>query len=157
SRPTIREALRILQSMGLIESRPGTRGGPLVLAPSSTTLTRSFRAMVGTDALDISDLVEYRLLLEGSTSRLAAMRHTDKQLARIRRAIEHMEASAQANADDFADADLEFHEAIWAASGNSVLEMSGQAVSGVLREIMQRHAEGEHHDNREKLENARID
>lgn len=157
SRPTIREALRILQSMGLIESRPGTRGGPLVLAPSSRTLTRSFRAMVGTDALDLSDLVEYRLLLEGSASRLAAMRHTDEQLARIRRAIERMEASAEANADDFADADLEFHEAIWAASGNSVLEMSGQAVAGVLREVMKRHAEGEHHDNREKLENARID
>ena len=157
SRPTVREALRILQSMGLIASRPGMRGGPLVLAPSPQILTRSFRAMVGTDAMSVSDLVEYRILLEGTTSRLAALRHTDEQLGRIRAAIERMEAGAAENSSDFADADLEFHEAIWEASGNSVLHMSGQAVSSFLRQVMQRHAEGDHHDNREKLENARID
>ena len=157
SRPTVREALRILQSMGLIASRPGMRGGPLVLAPSSQTLTRSFRAMVGTDAMNVADLVEYRILLEGTTSRLAALRHTDEQLARIESAIRRMEVGADANSDDFADADLEFHEAIWAASGNSVLEMSGQAVSSVLHQVMRRDSAGDHHDNREKLENARID
>ncbi|WP_275112610.1 FadR/GntR family transcriptional regulator [Leucobacter sp. OLCS4] len=48
SRPTVREALRVLQSMGLIESKPGTRGGPQVLAPSPDTLRRSLRAMLGT-------------------------------------------------------------------------------------------------------------
>ncbi|MDA3147395.1 FadR family transcriptional regulator [Leucobacter sp. UCMA 4100] len=157
SRPTIREALRVLQSIGLIASRPGTRGGPLVLAPSPETLTRSFRAMVGTDALNVSELVEYRIVLEGSASRLAALRHTNEELERMRRGIERMEQCARDNAEDFADADLEFHEAVWAASGNAIVEMSGQAVSGVLRQIMQQHAEGTHHDNREKLENARID
>ncbi|UOQ56288.1 FadR family transcriptional regulator [Leucobacter allii] len=157
SRPTVREALRILQSMGLLESRPGTRGGPVVLAPSSKTLARSFRAMVGTDALSAAELVQYRVILEGSTSRLAAFRHDDAQLARMRRGIERMERDAEANDPGFADADLEFHEAIWAASGNEVLRLSGQAVSGALRPLMQRDAEGEHHDNRVKLDSARID
>ena len=157
SRPTVREALRILQSMGLLESRPGTRGGPVVLAPSSKALSRSFRAMIGTDALDITDLIEYRVVLEGTASTLAALRHDDADLARMRAAIERMEREAEGNADSFADADLEFHEAIWAASGNQVLRMSGQAVSGALRGIMQRDAEGEHHDNRVKLASAKID
>ncbi|QBE48391.1 FadR/GntR family transcriptional regulator [Leucobacter triazinivorans] len=157
SRPTVREALRILQSMGLLESRPGTRGGPVVLAPSSKTLSRSLRAMVGTDALDVAALIEYRVVLEGTTSRLAAVRRDAAQLERMRAAIEQMERDAEANAETFADADLEFHEAIWEASGNEVLRLSGQAVSGVLRVIMQRDAEGEHHDNRVKLESAAID
>lgn len=157
SRPTVREALRILQSMGLIESKPGTRGGPQVLAPSSKTLSRSFRAMVGTDALSVADLVQYRVLLEGSTSTLAALRHTSEQLARMRRAVDRMSQAAADNDPDFAEADLEFHEAIWAASGNSILEMSGQAVSGVLRGLMQRDAEGPEHDNRVKLASAEID
>ncbi|WP_017792028.1 FadR/GntR family transcriptional regulator [Leucobacter salsicius] len=157
SRPTVREALRILQSMGLLESRPGTRGGPVVLSPSSKALSRSFRAMIGTDALDIADLMEYRVVLEGTASKLAALRHDDVSLARLRAAIERMEREAEGNADSFADADLEFHEAIWAASGNEVLRMSGQAVSGALRGIMQRDAEGEHHDNRVKLASAKID
>lgn len=133
SRPTVREALRILQSMGLLESRPGTRGGPVVLSPSSKALSRSFRAMIGTDALDIADLMEYRISLEGTASTLAALRHDDADLARMRGAIERMELEAVNNDDSFADADLDFHEAIWAASGNAVLRMSGQAVSGALR------------------------
>ncbi|TCK45678.1 DNA-binding FadR family transcriptional regulator [Leucobacter luti] len=157
SRPTVREALRVLQSMGLIESKPGTRGGPLVLAPSSKTLGRSFRTMIGTDALSVAELVQYRVILEGSASKLAAQRHTAAQLERMRAAVQRMQAAAETNDADFASADLEFHEAVWAASGNQILEMSGQAVSGVLRGMMQRDAEGEHHDNRVKLASAQID
>lgn len=157
SRPTVREALRVLQSMGLIESRPGTRGGPLVLAPSSKTLGRSFRNLIGTDALTVSELVQFRVVLEGSASMLAALHHTDEQLNRMRSAIEKMAAAASDNDENFADVDLEFHEAIWAASGNSILEMSGQAVSGVLRSLMHRDAEGPHHDNSVKLSSAHID
>ncbi len=157
SRPTVREALRILQSMGLLESRPGTRGGPVVLAPSSKTLRRSLRAMVGTDAMDIVELVQFRVILEGSTSKLAALHRTEAQLERMRAAVDRMRACAETNAADFADADLEFHEAIWAASGNGVLEMSGQAVSGVLRTLMQQDSSGEDSDNRVKLASAEID
>lgn len=157
SRPTVREALRVLQSMGLIESRPGTRGGPRVLAPSSKILSRSFRTMVGTDALSVAELVQYRVILEGSTCKLAALRHTDAQLERMRAAVERMSRAADENAADFADADLEFHEAIWAASGNGILEMSGQAVSGVLRNLMQRDSGGGGLDNRLKLASAEID
>ncbi|WP_336660921.1 FadR/GntR family transcriptional regulator [Leucobacter sp. USHLN153] len=157
SRPTVREALRILQSMGLLESRPGTRGGPVVLAPSSKTLSRSLRALVGTDALDVAALVEYRVVLEGTTSRLAAVRHNEEQLGRMQAAIEQMERDAEANADTFAAADIEFHEAIWEASGNEMLRLTGEAVSGVLRGIIQRDVENEQHDNQLKLESAAID
>ena len=157
SRPTVREALRILQSMGLLESRPGTRGGPLVLAPSSKTLSRSLRAMVGTDAMSVSELIEYRVIIEGSACALAALRHDDAQLARMREALERMEQYADTNSESFASADLEFHEAIWAASGNQVLQHSGEAVSGALRRLMQRDAAGSHRDNRVKLASAQID
>ena len=157
SRPSVREALRVLQSMGLLESKPGTRGGPVVRAPSSSALRRSFRAMIGTDALEPAELIEYRVILEGSASGLAALRRTDDQLERMRAAIERMAREAAENADTFAEADLEFHEAIWEASGNRVLQLSGEAVSGVLRALMQRDAEGEHRDNRVKLASTEID
>lgn len=157
SRPTVREALRVLQSMGLVESKPGTRGGPLVLAPSPKTLRRSFSTMLGTDALSIDELVQFRIVLEGSSFALAAQARTAEQLAVMRQAVERMAEAAASNAEDFASADLDFHEAVWAASGNQILHMSGQAVSGVLIGMMQRDAEGEHHDNRVKLESARID
>ncbi|MBK0417809.1 FadR family transcriptional regulator [Leucobacter sp. CSA1] len=157
SRPTVREALRILQSMGLIESRPGMRGGPLVLAPSPSALRRSFRAMLGTSAMDVSELVQFRVVLEGSTSKLAALRRTDADLDRMRAAVERMRAAAETNDPDFADADLEFHEAIWAASRNGILEMSGQAVSGVLRLLMRQEEADDQNDNRVKLSSTTTD
>ncbi|PII85513.1 GntR family transcriptional regulator [Leucobacter sp. OLJS4] len=157
SRPTVREALRVLQSMGLIESKPGTRGGPQVLAPSPDTLRRSLRAMLGTAALDLAELVQYRVVLEGSASALAALQHSDAQREEMRAAVEGMQAAAEANAEEFADLDLAFHTLVWNASGNRIFALSGEAVSGVLRGLMHRDAEGIHHDNRVKLESAAID
>ena len=157
SRPTVREALRVLQSMGLIESRPGTRGGPQVLAPSPETLRRSLRAMLGTAALDLAELVQYRVVLEGTASALAALQHSEAQRDEMRVAVDRMQRAAESNSDDFADLDLAFHKLIWSASGNRIFALSGEAVSGVLRSVMHRDAEGPHHDNRVKLESAAID
>lgn len=157
SRPTIREALRILQSMGLLEPRPGTRGGPVVLAPGPDTLERSFRTMLGTDTLELAHLLEYRVMLESASCRLAALRHTPEQLAQMRLLVAQMAEQAANNNPDFANTDLRFHQTIWEASGNRILQVSGEAVSGVLRLLMQQDAEGPQHDNSVKLESSRID
>lgn len=157
SRPTVREALRVLQSMGLIEPRPGTRGGPVVLAPTGDTLGRSFRAMLGTASLGLAELVEYRIVLDGSASELAAVLHTDAELAKMREAIEHMRRAAEGNAADFADADLAFHESVWEASGNQILRLSGQAVWGALRALLQEDIERAADGTTLKLDSLRID
>lgn len=157
SRPTVREALRVLQSMGLIEPKPGTRGGPVVLAPTADTLGRSFRAMVGTASLGLAELVEYRIVLDGSASELAAVRHTDAELARMREAVTRMREAAEGDASDFADADLAFHETVWEASANQILMLSGQAVAGALRALVQRDLERSSGGNAVKLDSARID
>ncbi|PRI11604.1 FadR/GntR family transcriptional regulator [Leucobacter massiliensis] len=157
SRPTVREALRVLQSMGLLEPRPGTRGGPVVLAPSADTLGRSFRTMLGTATLGLAELVQFRIVLDGSASELAAIRHDAEQLGRMRDAIERMREAAERDAPDFAEADLSFHERIWEASGNRILSLSGQAVAGALRELLQRDAERSGGDPAVKRDSARID
>lgn len=157
SRPTVREALRVLQSMGLIEPKPGTRGGPVVLAPSSETLGRSFRAMIGTASLGLAELVQFRIVLDGSASELAAVLHDDAQLAAMRSAVTRMRKAAEGDASDFADADLAFHETVWEASGNQVLRLSGQAVAGALRELVRRDLERGAAGNAVKLDSARID
>lgn len=157
SRPTVREALRVLQSMGLIEPKPGTRGGPVVLAPVPETLGRSFRAMLGTAALDLGELLEYRIVLDGSACELAAVRHTPAQGERMREAIERMREAAENDSADFAEADLAFHKSIWEASGNQILLLSGQAVWGALHALVQRDLDRRPGDNSVKLESAHID
>lgn len=166
SRPTVREALRVLQSMGLIEPKPGTRGGPVVLAPSPETLERSFRAMLGTASLGLAELVQFRIVLDGSASELAAVLHTEEQLERMRQAVTRMREAAeggngtggaQTSDAEFADADLAFHRTVWEASGNQVLQLSGQAVSGALRALVQRDLERGSGQSAVRLDSARID
>lgn len=163
SRPTVREALRVLQSMGLIEPKPGTRGGPVVLAPTPETLERSFRAMLGTASLGLAELVQFRIVLDGSASELAAVLHTEDQLERMRQAVTRMREAAegadgaQASDAEFADADLAFHRTVWEASGNQVLQLSGQAVAGALRALVQRDLERGSGESAVRLDSARID
>lgn len=132
SRPTVREALRVLQSMGLVESKPGGRGGPKVLEPSPASMTRSFVTMARMDSLSMNELVQFRLVLESSACRLAAALHNDEQLAAMRSAIERMEESVGKDAGEFARADVDFHLAVWEASGNALLTMCGRAVAEAI-------------------------
>lgn len=136
SRPTIREALRVLQSMGLIESKPGGRGGPLVLEPSPASLTRSFTTMVRLDALSMRELVQFRLVLDSSACRLAATLHTEEQLAAMGSCVQRMEAAVGSDAAAFARADVDFHQTVWEASGNALISMCGQAVAGAILELI---------------------
>ncbi|MCI9887520.1 FadR family transcriptional regulator [Micrococcales bacterium 31B] len=129
SRPTIREALRVLQSRGLVESKPGARGGPRVLEPSADALTKSFVTLARLSTLRVADLVQFRMVLDSSACRLAAALHDDAQLAAMRSAVERMEENVGTDPAAFARADVDFHAAVWEASGNALLTLCGQAVA----------------------------
>ncbi|WAP51308.1 GntR family transcriptional regulator [Arthrobacter sp. ATA002] len=135
SRPTVREALRVLQSRGLIASRPGVRTGPEVLPLTGLALERSFSTLTRVAALSLSDLVQFRVILESSACRLAATLHTGEQLDAMSSAVGRMKASVH-DADMFSRADLDFHTAVWEASGNLLLQTSGQAVSAAILSLM---------------------
>lgn len=136
SRPTVREALRVLQSQGLIASKPGGRGGPEVLPVSPETLGRSFTMAARIASLSLSELVQFRIVLESSACQLAAVLHTPEQLGKMRDAVERMETEVANGSDSFNRADLDFHAAIWEASHNSLLRVCGQAVAGSILSLM---------------------
>lgn len=136
SRPTVREALRVLQSQGLIASKPGGRGGPVVLPVSPDILGRSFTTAARIASLSLSELVQFRIVLESSACQLASVLHTPEQLEQMRDAVERMERQLAHGAEDFNRADLDFHAAIWEASHNSLLRVCGQAVAGSILDLM---------------------
>jgi GntR family transcriptional regulator, transcriptional repressor for pyruvate dehydrogenase complex len=136
SRPTVREALRVLQSQGLIASKPGGRGGPVVLPVSPETLGRSFTMAARIASLSLSELVQFRIVLESSACQLASALHTPEQLDQMRDAVERMETQLANGSEDFNRADLDFHAAIWDASHNSLLRVCGQAVAGSILNLM---------------------
>ncbi|EMY35081.1 GntR family transcriptional regulator [Arthrobacter crystallopoietes BAB-32] len=136
SRPTVREALRVLQSQGLIASKPGGRGGPQVLPLSGDALSRSLNNLARIASLSLSELVQFRIVLESSACQLAAALRTEEQLEKMRDAVVRMEAEVAHGSDSFNRADLDFHSAIWEASHNALLRICGEAVAGSILNLM---------------------
>src|SRR3954451_11924417 len=92
SRSTVREALRVLESNGLVRSRPGDPNGPEVLPLTSAGLQKSMTHLLMVDKVSRAELLQFRLLLDGVASYLAARRRDAAELAGIDEAMERMRA-----------------------------------------------------------------
>src|SRR4051795_5552455 len=73
-RPTLREALRSLEAVGLIEVRPGKSGGSFAAAPSESTVGEALAALVNLRGASLEDLAEFRVDFEGENAAWAARR-----------------------------------------------------------------------------------
>ena len=72
SRPTVREALRVAESMGLIAVRHGDPGGPKVLGTPSVGITRVFDSLLDAGCTSALELLEMRVVLDSSAAALAS-------------------------------------------------------------------------------------
>src|SRR5690348_10684785 len=120
-RSSIREALRMLESQGVITS---ANGGTFVVAQAANPLNSSLRLVFTLDEqTGIHDLFELRRIIDCEAAALAAERRTDAHLEAMDSAIAEMEESlhADAHGDRFIDADLRFHLAVAEATGNRML------------------------------------
>jgi DNA-binding FadR family transcriptional regulator len=135
SRPTLREALKLLASGNLIRASKGPGGGIFVAHTADEGMGRSLSDAIGmmleTGAVTLEELLDARLLLEVPLAGLAAYQADDENLGRLRAAVR-----AGANAEDphaLARIDSEIHQAIAAAAGNRML----QALTGWVFEVVQ--------------------
>lgn len=130
SRNVVREAIARLRSDGVIESRQGV--GAFVMEPARRSTIRIDASSLR-NRENLERLYELRGLLEIDTAGLAAMRRTKKQLQVMKKSIERMRKTEDWSAEGV-DADLEFHHAIAAASGNSYVERFVIFLSEQVRE-----------------------
>jgi GntR family transcriptional regulator, transcriptional repressor for pyruvate dehydrogenase complex len=114
SRTVVREAVSRLKSDGLVISKQGL-GAIVAKNDSSRPLRISLNNTKIAD--DLLHLVELRVPFEIEAASLAAARRTQSDLARMRRALLGMDEAIGAGEDGVA-ADVEFHRAIVAATGN---------------------------------------
>lgn len=114
SRGTVREAVRVLASQGILETRQGS--GTYVLSTADTTRPLTMARRAG-----LRDQFEARLALDAEAARLAAQRQTPAAIAGLRALLAergHYEGGDKAA---FIARDFAFHQAVIAASGNAVL------------------------------------
>ncbi|TPW30349.1 FadR/GntR family transcriptional regulator [Pararhizobium mangrovi] len=134
SRTTVREAVRVLSAKGFVDSRrrAGTRVNP---RSQWNLLDRDVLAWLLDEniAHDISeDLLVLRRIIEPSAAMLAAQNASARQLAEIEDAFHRMRASLPDDIDGCCQADVDFHMALLAASGNAFLEQLAHTIRSAL-------------------------
>lgn len=117
-RTSLREALRSLSVMGILESRVGE--GTFVSDDTGRYLEKSLSWGLLLDPKEVKDLVETRLMLETRNAFLAATRATETDLRELDRTIRGIEASLD-QPGKFLEFDVQFHLAIARATQNSIL------------------------------------
>lgn len=119
SRPVLREALRALAVMNVVEIRQGS--GTYVTSLRPELLIEHLDFVFSLDTSTFLQLFEARKILEVEIARLAAERITDEQIARLEACMEHASRTI-GDAEEFQEADLELHQLIAAAAANPILE-----------------------------------
>jgi GntR family transcriptional repressor for pyruvate dehydrogenase complex len=146
SRPTLRESLKLLESQGVLDRRPGPGGGILVGRPSIDLLAHSLSVFLRLHEVPFGTVLKAREVIEPALAYEAALNGTEEDFAELERSIERMKAlDAQSDQQAFLEENRVFHSVIARASGNKVLEVFWNAIS-IL-------ATGEHHGIRYSVGN----
>jgi len=137
SRASVREAIRVLEGEGYVETRRGASGGMIVLdrAQTEDRLAETIRRQLP----EIEQAIDFRLAVEVSAARLAAVRRSDADLARLDAAFETMSASRETRR--FRAADSAFHQGIARAARNEWMDRSIADVRAFLWMTVDRVAE----------------
>jgi GntR family transcriptional regulator, galactonate operon transcriptional repressor len=133
SRTVIREALRVLASKGLVETRPktGTRVLPRARWQPMDPDVLRWQFAGDVEAPLYREILEIRSIIEPAAAGLAAARRTDEEAQEIMLLLERMELGVS---DEIAymEADIDFHAAILRATHNDLL---GQMIATVANAL----------------------
>jgi GntR family transcriptional repressor for pyruvate dehydrogenase complex len=139
SRPTVREALKALEALNVLESSTGPTGGTFVKLLDSAgvaeCLKDSITLLLDIDELSLGELWSVREAIEIRTVGMAALRRTEQDLATMQRIIE---------SDDYKDfdayfPDITFHRAIANASKNRLLSLFMLSIHMTVRTLAERY------------------
>jgi GntR family transcriptional repressor for pyruvate dehydrogenase complex len=119
NRTSVRQALKVLEIMGVLTQRVGD--GTYLSNSAETILSEPLDFLVLLDDLSHHELFETRLIVEPELTARAAQRATAEDIAALRAAVSAMEKSK--NTKERLTADMAFHDAVFRASGNRICQL----------------------------------
>ena len=132
SRPSLREALRILEAEGLISVVRGMLGGIVVHKPNERMTARTAALLLQARNVSLADVYEARSLLEPIAVRIiASSRSRRSAVAELRQLIKD-EVRVIMDPDAFGPANARFHERLVALAGNQTLTIVAQMLNEVI-------------------------
>lgn len=118
SRTTVKEAISVLDSAGIVTIKPGV--GVFLRKSGMDDIVLDINVILG-KKVNLVELLEFRQALEGNSAYYAAIRSTAEDHARLKSAFERLEGAVLANSLA-AEEDYEFHLAICIASKNQLFK-----------------------------------
>jgi DNA-binding FadR family transcriptional regulator len=133
-RTSVREALRLLETQGLIVIRPGVGGGPVVAEPSADDFGRTMSMFLQFQGTPYSHILDGVVALEGMCAAVAAERcGSASELFDQHMPAEVLEAPRRGLSDvAWIDQSTRFHLAIYDLMGNDALELIVKGVSFIF-------------------------
>jgi GntR family transcriptional regulator, transcriptional repressor for pyruvate dehydrogenase complex len=135
SRTCVREAIKSLESLGLISVRQ--RIGAVVLEPSASNLLNAEQFSVAIQSQQTDDLLEFRKIMEVGLASLAAEKADDADIDTMKAALDRYRAEMATNGVD-CTTDMSFHAALAQASKNPIAVLVWQMLSARLAKILSR-------------------
>ncbi len=147
SRTSVREAIRTLESMKLVQSRHGN--GTYVLASSEESLVQPLAAALFHEKDDIIDIFYIRKIIEPYVAQMAAQNATPQEIAEMEQILEkQMECIERGG--NIIETDSAFHSLLAKAAKNRVMERLLIAVVDLLRESREKYLLDDENDKRAK-------
>lgn len=134
SRASVREAMRILDVVGVIRSPSGAgpKSGAVFVSEPSAGLSSTLRLHIASNRLAVKDIVETRILLETWAAEAAVQHDNPQGIQRARELLTAMDAP-DIDYETFHNLDAQFHLALSALAGNTVIDTVMDSLSGSVR------------------------
>lgn len=138
SRHAVREALRSLESMGLVELRKGATGGAFIAASGQPqAMANTMRGLYYSGGISLEQLTQARLWIETVIVREATLRADERAFREMEANVDLAERETLAgNLAVKTGVNIEFHNLLGAATGNPVMALLMGALMDILREFV---------------------
>ncbi len=133
-RYSVREALKVLEAVGLVESRVGE--GTFLTTNTGASFGRILGLSLATWGGTIIEILDARQMIEVEAARAAAQRATPRQIMQIEKELMAMQANMH-RVHDYLTADMNFHRRIGEASQNAIISQFVSNLIDLLEEVLQ--------------------
>lgn len=144
SRTSVREAIRVLEALGVVEVKPGSDHGMTLVKRPGRAFRDLLQFQLALQHIDVPALVEFRVVLESWAAKAAAERHTELDAQRLESLLSAMSPSMPLAG--FFRLDAEFHLAIAEASRNDLLGMTLDGARTTIERAMYTSTAALNHD-----------
>jgi DNA-binding FadR family transcriptional regulator len=137
SRPALREALRALETGGLLEMRPGKNGGTFITAGKASVVSGAMSDLLRLGSISIAELFEARQWIQGALIPAACERLSDEQIDALEHNVD--EADRAHREGRFADRirlNVQFHDLLAQGAGNAVAAIVVRGLTQAWQALM---------------------